>query len=160
MAIMDPNTISADGTTPSEQLAQIATHAHELVSDQYKVLNEILIPKLAEQSIRFIRRKDWTEAQQKWLENYFNEELLPILTPVGLDSAHPFPRILNKSLNFIISLTGKDASVEIAAERFYKPRVHCPESSNCPPQKLKVDTMILFFYLRLSMLLSTIYFTA
>lgn len=109
MAIMDPNTISADGTTPSEQLAQIAIHAHKLVSDQYQVLNEILIPKLAEEKIHFIRRKDWTEAQQKWLENYFNEELLPILTPVGLDSAHPFPRILNKSLNFIISLTGKDA---------------------------------------------------
>ncbi|MCF7986972.1 MAG: polyphosphate kinase 1 [Methylovulum sp.] len=109
MAIMDLNTISADGTTPSEQLAQIAIHAHELVSDQYKVLNDILIPKLAEENIHFIRRKDWTEAQQKWLENYFNEELLPILTPVGLDSAHPFPRILNKSLNFIISLTGKDA---------------------------------------------------
>ncbi|MDP2904175.1 MAG: polyphosphate kinase 1 [Methylovulum sp.] len=109
MATIDPNTISSDGTTPDEQLALIAVHAHQLVDDQYKVLNDILIPKLAKENIRFIRRKDWTESQHKWLENYFNEELLPILTPVGLDSAHPFPRILNKSLNFIISLTGKDA---------------------------------------------------
>ncbi|MDD2725617.1 MAG: polyphosphate kinase 1 [Methylovulum sp.] len=109
MASIDPNTVSADGTTPQEQLAKIAVHAHELVADQYKVLNEILIPKLAEENIRFIRRKEWTKAQHQWLANYFNEELLPILTPVGLDSAHPFPRILNKSLNFIISLTGKDA---------------------------------------------------
>jgi polyphosphate kinase len=109
MASIDPNTISADGTTPSEQLAKIAIYAHELVDKQYQVLNDILIPTLAEHNIRFIRRKDWTKAQHQWLTTYFNEELLPILTPVGLDSAHPFPRILNKSLNFIISLTGKDA---------------------------------------------------
>ncbi|MDO9105183.1 MAG: polyphosphate kinase 1 [Methylovulum sp.] len=109
MASIDPNAISPDGTTPGEQLAQIAVHAHQLVEDQYKILNDVLIPLLAQENIHFIRRKDWTETQHKWLSNYFNEELLPILTPVGLDSAHPFPRILNKSLNFIISLTGKDA---------------------------------------------------
>jgi len=68
-----------------------------------------MIPQLAEQNIRFIRRDDWTEQQRQWLRKFFHEELQPILTPVGLDSAHPFPRILNKSLNFIISLTGKDA---------------------------------------------------
>ncbi|MDI1231032.1 MAG: polyphosphate kinase 1 [Methylobacter sp.] len=109
MAAIDPKAIGQDGLTPSEQLDLIAIHAHQLVDEQYQVLNEILIPKLAEENIRFIRRKEWTEAQLKWLEAYFNDELLPILTPVGLDSAHPFPRILNKSLNFIISLTGKDA---------------------------------------------------
>ena len=79
------------------------------MADQYDVLNTILLPKLKEENIHFIRRQQWTELQSKWLEAYFNEEILPILTPVGLDSAHPFPRILNKSLNFIISLTGKDA---------------------------------------------------
>jgi polyphosphate kinase len=109
MATIDPKAIGPDGLTPSEQLELIAVNAHQLVDEQYKVLNEILIPELARENIRFIRRNDWTEAQQKWLEKYFNDELLPILTPVGLDSAHPFPRILNKSLNFIISLTGKDA---------------------------------------------------
>ncbi len=109
MAIIDPMVTGSDGTTPAEQLAQIAIRAHALVEEQYKVLNDILIPKLAEENIHFIRRKDWTATQHKWLETYFNEQLLPILTPVGLDSAHPFPRILNKSLNFIISLTGKDA---------------------------------------------------
>lgn len=109
MERIDPNTISPDGATPHEQLEKIAVHAHQLVSDQYKVLNDILIPKLAEENIRFVRRKDWTKTQLQWLTHYFNEQLLPILTPVGLDSAHPFPRILNKSLNFIISLTGKDA---------------------------------------------------
>ncbi len=109
MATIDPKAAGPDGLTPKEQLEQISIHAHQLVDDQYKILNELLIPQLAEQNIRFVRRKDWTDIQQKWLEKYFNDELMPILTPVGLDSAHPFPRILNKSLNFIISLTGKDA---------------------------------------------------
>ncbi len=109
MATIDPKAVGSDGLTPSEQLEKISIHARQLVDEQYQVLNEVLIPKLAEENIRFIRRKDWTEAQHKWLASYFNDELMPILTPVGLDSAHPFPRILNKSLNFIISLTGKDA---------------------------------------------------
>jgi polyphosphate kinase len=109
IAAIDPKATALDGLTPKEQLEQIAIDSHKLVEEQYQVLNEILIPQLKAENIRFIRRHDWNEAQQKWLAKYFNDELLPILTPVGLDSAHPFPRILNKSLNFIISLTGKDA---------------------------------------------------
>jgi polyphosphate kinase len=109
MATIDPKAVGQDGLSINEQLELISVNAHELVDDQYKVLNDVLIPALDKQNIRFIKRADWTESQQKWLANYFNDELLPILTPVGLDSAHPFPRILNKSLNFIISLTGKDA---------------------------------------------------
>jgi len=109
MANMDPDAITTDGLTSNEQLERIAVRAHELVDEQYHQLNELLIPQLKEENICFVRRDKWSAVQRKWLEKYFNEELLPILTPVGLDSAHPFPRILNKSLNFIISLTGKDA---------------------------------------------------
>lgn len=109
MAEMDPNLVSSDGLTINEQFEKISIKAHELVAEQYRVLNEVLIPCLETENIRFLRRDRWSPAQKVWLEKYFNEELLPILTPVGLDSAHPFPRILNKSLNFIISLTGKDA---------------------------------------------------
>ena len=109
MAEMDASAISVDGLGIHEQLEKIAASAHHLVEEQYRVLNDILIPRLEAENIRFLRRDRWTPSQKVWLEKYFNEELLPILTPVGLDSAHPFPRILNKSLNFIISLTGKDA---------------------------------------------------
>ncbi|MCK5121711.1 MAG: polyphosphate kinase 1 [Methylococcales bacterium] len=109
MANMDRGAISSDGLTSHEQLEKISQKAHELVDEQYHVLNDVLIPQLEEEHIRFVRRDKWTAVQRRWLEKFFNEELLPILTPVGLDSAHPFPRILNKSLNFIISLTGKDA---------------------------------------------------
>ncbi len=109
MASMDSATVSSDGLTPNEQLEQISIKAHDLVAEQYQVLNNVLIPLLDKENIHFVRRDKWSDTQRQWLAEYFNVELLPILTPVGLDSAHPFPRILNKSLNFIISLTGKDA---------------------------------------------------
>ena len=109
MATLDPTSVAEDGLTPLDQLTAISEKSHQLVAEQYRILNEVLIPLLSKENIHFIRRRDWTEAQKNWLKQYFHEELLPILTPVGLDSAHPFPRILNKSLTFIISLTGKDA---------------------------------------------------
>ena len=109
MAEMDPHVTACDGLNAEEQLKAIGVKAHKLVSEQYRVLHDLMIPELAEQNIRFIRRDDWTDQQRQWLKKFFHEELQPILTPVGLDSAHPFPRILNKSLNFIIALTGKDA---------------------------------------------------
>lgn len=98
-----------DNLSPHEALAAICQRAHELVAEQYRVLNRVLLPLLAEQEIRFIRRAQWNPSQQAWLRRYFEEELLPILSPIGLDPSHPFPRILNKSLNFIASLAGKDA---------------------------------------------------
>ena len=109
MVEMDPDTRAIDDLKPKEQLELISVQSRILVEDQYATLNNILLPELKKEGINFVRRAEWTEVQRKWLEVYFNEEILPVLTPVGLDSAHPFPRILNKSLNFIISLTGKDA---------------------------------------------------
>jgi polyphosphate kinase len=98
-----------DGLSPQEQLTQIYAQAHALVDDQYRVLNEILIPALDAEDIRFVRRTEWNEAQAHWVKNYFLRELLPVLSPLGLDPFHPFPRILNKSLNFVVTLEGKDA---------------------------------------------------
>lgn len=109
MQKLNPATISADGLSFQEQLEQISLKVHSLVTEQYQVLNEMLIPGLKAENIRFLRRNEWTAIQKEWLAGFFEQELMPILTPVGLDSAHPFPRILNKSLNFIVSLTGKDA---------------------------------------------------
>jgi polyphosphate kinase len=95
---------------PSEEvLARISQRAHELVAEQYRVFNDILLPQLNAASIRFIRRAKWTASQRSWLQRYFRDELLPVLSPLGLDPSHPFPRLLNKSLNFIVPLSGKDA---------------------------------------------------
>ncbi len=109
MVEMDLHVTACDGLSADEQLKLIAVKAQELVTEQYRILHELMIPGLAKEKIRFIPRADWSDQQRQWLKKFFHEELQPILTPVGLDSAHPFPRILNKSLNFIISLTGKDA---------------------------------------------------
>ncbi len=98
-----------DNLTPQEILNRISEVAHRLVEDQYRVLNELLIPELERNQIRFLRRTEWTPEQETWLRNYFEHELLPVLSPLGLDPSHPFPRILNKSLNFIVSLKGRDA---------------------------------------------------
>lgn len=98
-----------DNLNPGELLAAISDRAHILVAEQYRVLNELIIPQMGAQNIRFVRRGSWSKAQRNWLYKYFKEELLPILSPLGLDPAHPFPRILNKGLTFIISLNGKDA---------------------------------------------------
>jgi len=98
-----------DNLSPSEQLNRISGLAHKLVKDQYRVLNEILLPDLASADIHFLLSKEWTSKQSEWIKNYFNRELLPVLSPVSLDPAHPFPQVLNKSLNFIITLEGKDA---------------------------------------------------
>ena len=98
-----------DGRTPAVLMQEVSAAAHDLVDAQYRTLNEELIPALAEEGIRFLRRGDWSEDQVRWVQRYFSRELLPVLSPLGLDPAHPFPRILNKSLNFIVSLRGKDA---------------------------------------------------
>jgi len=98
-----------DKLTPTEQLKQISEVAHELVREQYRVLNEELTPLLAEEEIHFLRRKQWNTKQSGWAKRFFNRELMPVLSPIGLDPSHPFPRILNKSLNFMVSLEGKDA---------------------------------------------------
>jgi polyphosphate kinase len=98
-----------DGLTPSEALRRISEATHALVGDQYECLNEDLLPALAEQGIRFLRREEWDKAKTRWLQGYFEIEIVPVITPIRLDPAHPFPRTLNKSLNFIVSLQGKDA---------------------------------------------------
>ncbi len=99
----------ADNMTPTEVLKAINYNAQIIVAEQYRVLNDVLIPTLDDKGVYFIRRDEWMPEQKKWLYGFFKEEVLPLLSPLGLDPAHPFPRILNKSLNFIVSLKGKDA---------------------------------------------------
>jgi polyphosphate kinase len=88
---------------------QVAKEAHEQVAEQYALLNQEILPGLTAEGIRFLRRADFTPTQAKWVDDYFFREVMPVLTPIGLDPAHPFPRVLNKSLNFAVELEGKDA---------------------------------------------------
>jgi len=99
----------ADGRSPAEVFELVAAQAHALVGEQYRLLNSVLLPALAKQGVIFPRREDWTGPQGAWIRDYFMRELLPVLTPIGLDPAHPFPRVLNKSLNLAIELEGRDS---------------------------------------------------
>ena len=101
--------VTTDGKTAQEAFRLVSAEAHAIVTEQYQQLNEIILPALAEQGIRFLRRSGWNEAQREWIRDYFHREMVPVLTPIGLDPSHPFPRVLNKSLNFAVELEGKDA---------------------------------------------------
>ncbi len=83
--------------------------AHELVQDQYATLNQQILPALAAAGIHLLRHADRNDAQRAWVKDYFEREVRPLLTPIVLDPAHPFPQVVNKSLNFIVELAGKDA---------------------------------------------------
>jgi polyphosphate kinase len=98
-----------DGLEATQVLKRLYAPAHQLITRQYQLFNEELTPALAEQGIKFLRRTQWSDVQKAWVRDFFLREVMPVLTPIGLDPAHPFPRVLNKSLNFAVELQGKDA---------------------------------------------------
>ncbi|MBS4020712.1 polyphosphate kinase 1 [Azonexus hydrophilus] len=101
--------VTIDGKTAQETFRLVSAEAHAIVTEQYQHLNDVILPALAAEGIRFLRRSTWNEAQREWIRDYFQREMVPVLTPIGLDPSHPFPRVLNKSLNFAVELEGKDA---------------------------------------------------
>ena len=98
-----------DAMPPSEVLARIRERALVLVKAQYDFWNATLLPELEREGVRFLKSDDWSVKQRRWLQGYFRNEILPVLSPLGLDPAHPFPLILNKSLNIAVVLQGRDA---------------------------------------------------
>lgn len=101
--------LAADGIPHATLLKRIHDRAADLVDAQYRCWNEVLRPTLSENGVRVLHRQHWTARQTRWLRAYFRDEILPVLSPLGLDPAHPFPKILNKSLNIVVVLKGKDA---------------------------------------------------
>ena len=80
-----------------------------IVQQQYELLNNVLFPALTKAGVQFLQSEEWNAEQREWLRDYFLEQVVPVLTPLTFDPSRPFPRILNKSLNFIVRLQGKDA---------------------------------------------------
>jgi len=101
--------VGPDAMYPKKVLEKIREICHINVERQYRILNEIMFPEMERQGIKFLRRRDWTPEQLAWVRVYFEEKVVPVISPIGLDPAHPFPRLVNKSLNFIVELDGKDA---------------------------------------------------
>jgi polyphosphate kinase len=106
---LDTRGFEPDGMLPREVFKLVTEQAHALVARQYELLNREILPGLANEGIQFLRRSTWNDIQREWIKAYFFRELMPVLTPIGLDISHPFPRVLNKSLNFAVELEGKDA---------------------------------------------------
>lgn len=134
----------ADGLSVRHVLEGLSQRSHALVAKQYRLLREMFFPELADQGIHFLRRSLWNDAQQEWVRAYFDREVMPVLTPIGLDPAHPFPRIINKSLNFIVELEGRDAfgrSSRMAVVQ--APRV-LPRAIALPPEVAGVPNGFVF----------------
>lgn len=108
-AVQTPGSHTPDGLTVESALEQVSLRAHALVERQYALFNGTIIPRLEKEGISLLRRDSWSDAQLAWARDYFEREMLPVLTPIGLDPAHPFPRVLNKSLNFAVEVDGEDA---------------------------------------------------
>ena len=124
----------ADGMDAQQTLKLVRGQAHQLITRQYQILNDDLLPALEQEGIRFLRRTHWDDAQRAWVKEFFFNEVMPVLTPIGLDPSHPFPRVLNKSLNFAVELQGKDAFGRNSAKAIVQaPRV-LPRTIPLPPE--------------------------
>ncbi len=100
---------SIDGLYADEILSQLSKKTHHLIDRLYTIFNKQLLPDMQRENIQFYKSEDWTDDIHLWTKHFFKNEILPIVSPIALDLAHPFPRLFNKSLNFIVSLSGKDA---------------------------------------------------
>ena len=95
------------GNITTNSYQSIAEKAHDLVDKQYHQFANVLMPALEEKGIRLVSSHIRTPAQRRWVAQYFNAEVKPLLIPVALDPAHPFPKVANKALNFIVQLESK-----------------------------------------------------
>lgn len=129
-----------DSLSPQELLKELNVRTRDVVRAQCQVWNEILNPALQQKGIRVIGRADWNKTQAAWLRKYFRDNVQPVLTPLGLDSAHPFPRILNKSLNFVVSLEGKDAFGRNRGKAVITASRSLPHVIQFPPQDSGSDS--------------------
>jgi polyphosphate kinase len=99
----------SDGGTAQHDLESVAQAARKLIDEQYAVLNEEVMPALEREGIVILNHAERNAAQCAWVDEFFQQQVRPLLVPVGLDPAHPFPQVANKSLNFIVRLSGRDA---------------------------------------------------
>ncbi|MDB5764889.1 MAG: ppk [Herminiimonas sp.] len=117
-----------------DALERTGAECHQIVEQQYSILNNEILPQLSACGVHLLRHQDRNEAQRNWVKAFFDREVRPLLTPIGLDPAHPFPQVVNKSLNFIVELSGKDAFGRGTAIAILKaPRV-LPRIIRLPPE--------------------------
>ena len=147
-----PGLTGADGFTPGEAFDRVQAVVHDLVDRQNHLLIDDVFPRLKAQGIAVLDPAEWTPPMQEWAYSMFQRDVMPLLTPIGLDPAHPFPRVYNKSLNFIVSLSGQDAfgrsaSIAIVQAPRALPRVISMPShiSNVPQGYILLGALISAF---------------
>ena len=129
-------------------LAELSQRVHQAVQEQYDILNHAILPQLQGLGIHFIQYQDILEKHKAWIAAYFAKQVQPVLTPISLDPSHPFPRLVNKSLNFIVSLEGKDAfgrEIELAivpAPRSLPRLISLPESVEGQEEQIFLTAII------------------
>jgi polyphosphate kinase len=142
---------SIDGLGPREQLRRIHSVTSALVADQYKCWHEQLLPAMAQAGLVFKNRYGLTRREARWLRTYFEQQILPVLTPLAIDPAHPFPQFGNKSLNILLWLDDPDTP---ATERMLAflpvprvlPRVVCvPGSHRAPDTYIFIGEVLKLF---------------
>jgi polyphosphate kinase len=120
-----------DGMTPAAQLAAISVRVRKMVDDTYRAWNEDLAPALKENHIVFLRYEELTQAEKRYYTTYFEKSVYPVLTPLAVDPVHPFPQLLNKSLNVAVELEGTGIDTNLGVVQvprilprllLYKPR--------------------------------------
>ncbi|WIM06155.1 MAG: polyphosphate kinase 1 [Candidatus Nitricoxidivorans perseverans] len=133
-----------EGLSPHEVFRRVTQEAHELIAEQYALLNQVMLPSLAAEGICFYKRSAWTPEQTEWIRGFFFREVMPVLTPIGLDPAHPFPRVLNKSLNFAIELDGADAFGRASGAAIVQAPRALPRVIQLPKELTGVDNGFVF----------------
>ena len=122
-----------EGST-KEIFRAVSERTHAMVAEQYRLLNEEILPGLADEGVRFLSEPQWTREQRRWLHEYFVREMMPLMTPIGLDPAHPFPRVLNKSLAMAVQLVGRDAFGRSSGRAILQAPRLLPRVMPLPPQ--------------------------
>ena len=105
----NPHNTTPDGLKIKDAYKVIAEKSHELVARKFSLLQEDILPKLDKAGVKFYPSTEWTPSIKRWAKEFFDKELIPLITPIALDPAHPFPKVINKSLNFLVTLEGKDS---------------------------------------------------
>jgi polyphosphate kinase len=103
-----------DALSPSEQLAEISARVRKMVDDEYRLWNERLVPALEQNNVFFLRYEELTKEEKQYYAKYFEKSVYPVLTPLAVDPVHPFPQLLNKSLNVAVELEGEDLNTNLA----------------------------------------------
>lgn len=123
-----------DGRTPGQTFELVQQATHELTLRQNRLLIDQVLPELRKEGIEIFDPQHWSEPVNSWVKASFDRDVMPLLTPIGLDPARPFPRAYNKSLNFIVSLSGVDAFDRVASVAIVQAPRSLPRIQRVPPE--------------------------